>query len=230
MTIKAKDIWAEPILTPDFARSNEPAYRAQIIALYDDFCEGAMTGSQIISKLKTDGTLTEVKIDPTTWIGKADHGDITLGIAPVDPKIRERIVFEDKNFTGDREVLYRLSHELSHFIGPAIERVMPRHLGRIYGAIIHSRSKTGRGLSALGSLDYYKSNGAKLQAHEDITELMNMYLIDPAYLKRFLVFMITSDDAVLKRLGLMNINLDTAKFIFDTIESGIQNWFKTPKP
>lgn len=230
MSITHRNSFGEDTLTPHLAHTDQEEYGKRVFDLYNVFGAGTIKGANVTRKLLDDRDFRSIKFDPDTWVGRANDGHITLGVASIDSAMREKIIFEDRKFTGDREVLYRLSHELSHFVGPSIERILPRHLGNIYGAIINSRRQVSRGLSALGSLDYYKSHGPKLQAHEDITELINMYLIDPSYLRRFLSFLEQSDDARLANRGLMKLDSGIADFIFKTIESGIHAWLLSKKP
>ncbi len=214
-------------LSVELARRDPGGFAEQALSLLDGFNQGPITGSDLVSRLVNEGMLKSIQFDPDSWTGLSQFDQITVGVAPMPTGMKEKVVFDDARFGEDELVLYRLNHELSHQAASAIQKASPGLLERIYRAILASRGATFRGLSGLGSLPFYRGEGARVQAIEDVTELINMYLISPEYLKAFLRFLEDADESMLINLGLVRLESKNSTLIFKTIEEGVNRWISS---
>lgn len=220
-------------LSPDFARSNPELFRTKLLENLDR--DSALSGSvwrKLRERKQTGPSLLE--IDPKRWdsISHAVGGHIRLGVAFMPPTLHNVITFEDWKFRGEREYVYRLSHELAHLVHPKIFGLFAYKGKTSHGdsidfmnTIFHAR-KVGVGFSPLGSLEIYRKIGPHDQAVEDHAELMNMFALDPEYLKRYLAFLgDPTQDRYRTSHHLMEVDPDTAEYIFDSIKSSYEFFF-----
>jgi hypothetical protein len=212
------------LLTPDMARSNPEGFKKMLLEnlhLYSKFGQEAF----VYALQKGIVTLEDIQIDPSTWNSSSDSTTgIVLGTADFPVEQSENIVFENKRFNYQEQVAYRLIHELCHKLNYATFQHDPAFSGLMQKTQI-SREQTGQGFSALGSQFNYESQGREVQGREDLVEMVNMYLIDPAYLQRFLQFLVNEnpeDEATRQALKLRKIDLPVANTILNTIDQAVQ--------
>lgn len=156
---------------------------------------------------------------PRTWVSDThsrpgtEKFNITMGTQPLTAEERERFIFE----TELDDKTYLLSHEISHLFAAEAAAEIDK-VGRLYQTVIAMR-RAGKGLSSLGSLDFYKARGGpEEQAREDMVELFNMHLIDPEYLARYLKFLSDARYSTTRaRLDLFDIKPPVAELINRTV-------------
>lgn len=220
-------------LSPDFAKRDPELFRRKLLESLEH-CS-ALSGAvwqKLCERKQTAPSLLE--IDPTRWdsISHAIGGRIRLGAAFMPPTIHQTVTFEDWRFRGEQEYVYRLSHELAHLVHPKIFGLFEYKGAKPHdesidfmNSIFHAR-QAGVGFSSLGSLETYRVKGPQEQAVEDHAELMNMFALDPEYLKRYLTFL--GDPAHARYRTdhqLMEVDADTAKYIFESIKHSYEFFF-----
>lgn len=224
--IKAEELPLQQ-LTPDLALTNPERFKLQ---LFENLRQRNPVAFMIWEKLEKEGVVSkdEINIDISTWTCTSYWGKkIDLGIQPMPPQYKKQVVFEDmaKDYTD--EVLYRLSHEVCHklFYDIATRSNHTSELNNIYGVLIELRKlHPKKGLSALGSIPFYRSGTEKrtpeeTQATEDVTELINMWSQDPKYLRRFLNFVSDpTNKSELEKYGLEELEPEFADTIYNNIE------------
>jgi len=216
-------------ITPELARTNPKEFTQSLLEhlrnsnkrLYDVWKFAEQEG--IVSE-------KNLKINPNQWMSESDSKDgITLGTAPMAEHEKYRILFEDQKFDYTSEVAYRFSHELSHKLVAHLALKMndKSEYNFLVNTLMDLNIAKGKVLTPLTSTSYYKQRGPETQAIEDGTELMNMYLQDPAYLKRYLVFL--ADDRYVKLrkdFNLVHLDKDTGNALFDSVERELAPLFE----
>lgn len=220
-------------LSPDFAKRNPELFRTKLIESLEH--HSVLSGS-VWRKLceKKQTAPSSLEIDSTRWdsISHAIGGRIRLGAALMPPTLHQAITFEDWKFRGEKEYVYRLSHELAHLVHPKIFGLFgykgkTSHGDSIHfmNTIFHAR-KAGVGFSPLGSLETYRVKGPQEQAVEDHAELMNMFALDPAYLERYLAFLGNPANAHYRVAHqLTDVDDATAKYILESVKSSYEFFF-----
>lgn len=130
-----------------------------------------------------------IVLNTSTWIGH-NGKTLELGIQDMPADVADRVIFLDHEFKGDRNLFYRFSHELSHsLVARASTAPFGKNLLELFEYARTLRAMDSScGLSALGSLRFYQDMGPVIQATEDITELVNLQLLNPKYLDAYLRF------------------------------------------
>ena len=220
-------------LTPDLARRNPEVFRRKLFELHrSNTSLGGLVWDTLCRRNST--AASRVHFDAQSWVSEsfATDGAIRLGVQSMDKGTKERLIFEEPRFDGEREYVYRFNHELSHLIHPYLLGVFqyketPGHRETIefVNTLFHMR-QAGEGFTTLGNLDFYKGGGPHVQAVEDHAELLNMFSIDPAYLQRYLAFLSNPNHAPLRSsLGLTTIDTATAQYIFRNIKESYEFFF-----
>ncbi len=214
-------------LNTDLARENPEQYKA---LLFDTLSRETRHTATAWNLYKNRGVFQDdsLVLDTNTWISDTrvepnNKKIIRLGTQSLSVDMRKRLIFEDSRFQGDGEMVYRLSHEIGHEVG---FDAASNHDGmnKLFSLIAKLRGQGG-GMSSLGNLDFYARAGANIQATEDLVELVNMYMIDPEYLERYLHFLSNpSYQSERDRLGLYSLT-DTriGSFMLKTIEGGVSS-------
>lgn len=174
-------------------------------------------------------TLEKIVVNPSTPychtetdVKTREVKKIEMGAQPFDPNLKRYVMFEDSRFSGNGEKAYYLSHELSHvFLEDSID---DPGMNTLYNTVIELRRDKELGFSSLGSLDFYRDQGgSSMQALEDMTELVNMYLVDPNYLRRYLEFLAKPDFVPERaRLKLLSLDKESKENVFQIVESFVQ--------
>ena len=173
-------------LTQELALENSREYVENLLRLTGEKTMYTMDAWEFISGLG-EGYPTEVGVNTATWQGLSTPKVITVGSQPIPQSWKTDTIFEEQRFNTETEKCYIFSHEVAHGVVHSEGKDAFRDLGAMLKAC---REDTGKGFSGTGSQDYYRQQGGgNLQALEDLTELINMYLIDPEYLQRFLQFL-----------------------------------------
>ena len=220
-------------LSPDFAKRDPELFRAKLLeSLNHHSALGGAVWRKLCERKQTSPSLLE--IDPTRWdsISHAVGGRIRLGAAFMPPTVHQTVTFEDWKFRGEQEYVYRLSHELAHLVHPKIFGLFAYKGTRPHNdsidfmnTIFHAR-QAGVGFTSLGNLETYKRKGPHEQAVEDHAELMNMFALDPEYLKRYLTFLgDPAHEHYRNTQKLIDVDTDTAKYILESIKSSYEFFF-----
>lgn len=224
---RGEDLMKARQLTVELSRENPELYREKIL---NQLRQTTTYSGKAWDLLKDRGTIDEnsLFLNPGTWISETRidrqnpiRKTITLGTADLPPDLRERLIFEDTRFKGDNEIVYRLSHEVGHEVGSAAISISTK-ASNLFETIIKMRAN-GHAIASLGSLDFYRQMGSNVQATEDVVELINMYMIDPTYLDRYLKFLNDPKfQGHRQRLGLYTIpNEHVARTILKGVADGV---------
>lgn len=154
---------------------------------------------------RSNTSIETVTINTQTWIGHSDsENGIVLGVAPIPADIKATLLFEDQSFDYQNSVVYRLIHEITHkFVAFAKH---PQMFNSLFESMKQMRGqKPASGLTALGSLNFYRNLSPEVQAKEDVVELVAMQLWNPQYLSRYLQFL-TEPSSELEKIGLRKIS------------------------
>lgn len=215
---------------PDAERESPERYKAALVSRLQDTAHASSVWQQLVDA----GTCSTSRIDlvHNTWMSETylDHEGkkhIRLGTKPLTTYEADRLIYLPKEHASDGGIIYRFSHELAHEVAGIASR--ENSFGMFCANIIRMR-QAGNGLSALGSLDFYKHAGPAEQAKEDVTELVNMYLIDPAYLRSYLGFLCDQRMAEeRRRVGVTDLpSKQVADALFLTIERAFARFKQNP--
>src|SRR3989344_4056485 len=187
------------VLSREIARSNPDLYKTGLLT---SLGQGTAYSWKAWDSLRQRGCISSDRliIDPnqaisiTRKLTERSLTTITIGAVPWSEDLKRRAIFEDEQFNYQKEKRYIFSHELAHVFFANSQQGGALH--RFYNnVIIKSRREGDKGFTGLGGLEFYKNKkngGPDTQALEDVVELINMYLVDPDYLNRYLSYL--SDD------------------------------------
>ncbi len=159
-----------------------------------------------------------------TWLGYSNDRTISVGAQPVPADWNDKTVFQHRlfNLNVQTEKVYILSHEVAH----CVVFDSRANLLRDFGATLKETRSYNPDIrySATGSREFYKQQSPDKQAHEDLAELINMYLINPDYLKAFLRFLGEARfSAERNRVGLTTLEDNVLRDqIYEVIHTGVQ--------
>lgn len=210
-----------PLNQPNSSESPE-VFIHELIEAYGSAELRRHTWNKLVKEQKISHT--KIHIDPTTWISESREGNIYLGTQKMDDGLRNQLIFEGEKTDYDNEIIYRFAHEIAHTVAYELYDQYPE-IYQLFQVISSNRSHGKGGFSSIGNLDFYERQGVGIQSTEDLTELVNMYLIDPNYLQRYLDFL-TSEQYQNERenIGLTTIKKPIAQHIFKTIQQSITQW------
>lgn len=171
------------------------------------------------------------QINPNTWVSEASEKGIKLGTAPMSEGMKYRIIFEDYRFGYEDEVIYRLSHELTHRLLYywAEKENQQSWVNNLVGSIYNLIEDRQKVFTPLASLTNYQQKGPQLQAQEDVVELINMYLQDPEYLKRYLNFLASDTDEAFQtrqQYGLVKLDKESVENLFNKIQQELDKFLQ----
>lgn len=211
-------------------RRREPNDLPLVLKLFTEHPnpEIASRRKKVLEKLAKTGLLTssQVILDPQTWIGHAQRGELKLGTQPLPDVVAKQVFLSPEGIDTETSLIYRFSHELAHLYVPEINRD-DAAMAQLFQIAFQLR-ETGRpGLSGLGSIDFYQQQGPRIQATEDVVELSQMYVFDPQYLHTFLERLTLSDQTELRyRLRVTALQTPVANHLYKTISTGIDEWLR----
>lgn len=204
-------------LTPEMAQNDPTTFKALALETLE---AKSVLGAQLWKFGMESGIIhpNRVSLDTTTWVSRSGaQGDIVLGTQPIDRATKDRAMFHGERFTYPEEVSYKLLHEAAHsflFLVHGLEEVEPL---RRAASGIREQSGGERGLTALGSLEFYRGEN---KVTEDTVELMTMYAWDPAYMAEFAVFLTDPQRAdVRSKVGL--VTLGDSRIIYDLVSQAV---------
>lgn len=217
-------------MSPELGKENPELFRARLI---ESLKNETAAGGLVWDAMTRRGTTASARVtfDHATWVSESrmSTGEIKLGTGQMPDTTRRQVIFEDTNFRGEREYVYRFMHEIVHLMHPKLLGVLAYEgVGRdqdsidLYNTILGAR-KGGVGFSSLGSLDFYRSSGPAEQTTEDHVELMNMFAIDPSYLKRYLGFLTDPRHISFREQNnLLTLDSDTTEHVFETVKTSFE--------
>lgn len=210
-------------LTLESAKAEPDLFRDRLLMeLGKNPAEGKIAkGNWLAIRERLNLSDKDITLDTKTWVSRTDRqGKISIGVQPLPLDLREKLLFEDESFDWIKEVMLRLSHEISHTVGwwgTNQDNKMGNKLGVFLTGLITLR-KSGKGFSSLGNLEFYKQQGPEKQANEDLVELFSMYSWNPDYLRRYIVLL--SDPRykeVRAQQNLKSITPNAGAYLFDLI-------------
>ncbi|MFA6521812.1 MAG: hypothetical protein WCT53_05510 [Candidatus Gracilibacteria bacterium] len=220
-------------LTPAFASEDPSGYKASLLNKH-----GAIDGGRlgmVYEKVLASGMLKveNIVIDPSTPRCKIVDGaggfQLTLGVLDIEEQERQTMIFEHERFTGEDGIVYKFNHELSHFIIGFLSEISD-DFNSLYRLTFDSRSKGRGGFHMKGNQPKYKNQNKPFvyESREDIVELVNMYLLEPDYLKRFLDFLVDPASAQVRASGhLATLSRRQADHFFNTIDTAVKEWLRS---
>ena len=163
-----------------------------------------------------------LSIDPTTRISQnTGLWSIILWGQSIPQNSKYAMIFMDHLFDYQSEMIRKMSHELSHSIGP---RSAYQPFENLFDTMNRSRQETWKWLSLIWSIEFYSSRWWAEQATEDVTELINMYMLDPQYLRQRLqrCRMMSQDFAQTHKI--LSLSQDAADTIYNTIQNTVNRF------
>ena len=187
---------SQTVLNPDIARSNPDLFVYNTLqALRESSDYGGSTLDYVLNTAPRmwlypgDRSNIEIDVDPSGWTSSSNigNGTVRLGAGSMSREEMDRVRFLDNQFDYNKNVAYRFSHEAHHFIDAIARRQNTPAMRALDQATqgIRRANNGQRGLSALGSMGFYQSQGIDVMSGEDRTELMTMYTWSPAYFDGF---------------------------------------------
>ena len=183
----------------------------------------------------------DIELNDQNYISESTERGITMGTLPLPENLKKVVMFEEESFGNyETEKAYLLSHEISHKIAALIgTSEKGERFNNLYTTVINFRKTGGKGLSGLGSLDFYKRTDkrktaeenaqiqAETQAREDLTELLNMYLWNPDYFKRFVEFLADPKfKNIRKKLDIHSLSKEASEHVFKLISESVEEFRK----
>ncbi len=210
-------------LSFELSKANPEAFAAGVI---EHMGRVSIYGAQIWNFVQeANGAYTNrVAIDPTTWVScnEAEDG-ITLGSEPMPASAKNKILFHDERFTYADEVAYRLLHEVNHSFLFLIQSSEGGQALLQAAQATREATDGNLGLTALGSLDYYKAQGVRTQLIEDSVEFMNMFAWEPGYASEFTDFLADpSMSPVRDEVGLVTLSQGNEHVLLDIAKRAVE--------
>ena len=175
---------------------------------------------------KRNGVEVLWKNDTWTGYSKKD-GTLEIGTQPVPEEIKK--AWGISSFSDERARTYILSHEnMHHVLWTTFDdpEEFPE-IRKLLNSFSRLREATGTGLSRLGNMKLYDTEGSNTAHEEDVVELMNMYGIDPQNLKDYLKWLITTSKEVLDGQKLFKISSqEIADAFFSQVSMTIAKFLK----
>lgn len=227
-------------LSPDFARRSPAEYK---LALFNTMKAKVPTAYAVLARLHYLNILTPEKIrllkDPEGLSGvDILNNEIDLNVYPLSAAKKRADIFEDGRFSGDMEIVYVLNHEISHLVsslailGKLLNKNVCDDITSMSQAFLDLRKhEPAKALTRQGTLESYRISAIEAgihpgmyQALEDIAELINMFTLDPKYLKSYLNFLADPQYAQQRKvLRLKEIDHEVADVIYDGIARCIKD-------
>lgn len=188
--------------------------------LEDELRNKTELGYKMSRYLIDRGLLRGLVVEPDRWVSHSNssEGTIHVGTGNMDATLLENLYFGEP--TQREAAVHRFLHEMSHLylLDPRAE--MKEDIGslrRFSGFMRHDQNRGKRGLSAIGSHNFY--SGAD-STEEDITDLVALRLKSASRLSGFLDFLANPVyESERARVGLATIPNDAPALLFDMIET-----------
>ena len=237
---KKPDIAPEPNidvsrLTSQLAETDKDAYKDRLFVFLANKYPNVHSAWE---KLEQAGMVSKDRLilDNTTWQCQSDSSDsITLGTQSLPQEVKKRLIFEDRYKDYPDVIAYKLSHELSHKLITHLvdsDETAKRGLENLNAALAQLRqTHPDKGIIILANLANYKDAGPDIQSKEEITELVNMYLLNPNYLKKYLNLLTQDQYHQLRSLyGLVRLDPKITEVIFEIVKTAIDPFLTEKKP
>lgn len=139
-----------------------------------------------------------------------------------------KMIYFDSAFDYEKEMIWKLNHEMSHFVSETLLQ-QSAEFKKFYDTYILSpREVSGKWLTLLWSLETYQQRwGPEEQAVEDVTEMINMFILDPTYLFDSLSLLKTMNENFLQRYNLKRLTDNEIIHIVECIEMFVDYFFST---
>ncbi len=159
----SRELPQENNFSPELAAENPELYKGLLL-------ETLKTKSQLSHSfwqylIKEGLADADIELDNQNYISESTEKGITMGTLPLPEKLKEAVMFEEESFSDyETEKAYLLSHEISHKIAALIgTSEKGERFNNLYTNVVNFRKTGGKGLSGLGSLDFYKRIDKKKQ-------------------------------------------------------------------
>ena len=214
---------AAPLLPPlslDLATKDPHTFKQSLLSqLHKDH---PLAGSvwDALSTQQPDA-IDAIEIDVSTWACEVHGNSISLGVAPIPDDIKQARMFEPDRFDYAGDVMYRLTHELTHQFVSNMQN--PDLMSNLFTAAVALReAPPNRGITMRGLHEFYKDEDPKIKGIEDILELTTMFLWDPSYLKEYLSILTDEENAKFRETyNLTHVSPEVSKILFTNIESSV---------
>ncbi len=185
-------------LTPDLARSSPDIFKRKLL---DTLRATTQWSGKVWRTLEEQGVVSRnsLSLRPDTWVSNTRETSepdgrktrlIELGIAPIPSELAAKILFLYERFEGNAGLTYRFSHEIHHAVASGAASSPTPAFANLHNIAHDIRAKSPEsGLSALGSLPFYKEKGVVTQTTEDVVEMLNMFSIGEQYFQNYLDFL-----------------------------------------
>lgn len=189
--------------------------------------ETTVHGRAFLQRAMNYGWLNDIEAQDG-WVSVSNvlRKSIRIGVGAIPETIRDKVAFGDPS--QDELLRHRIIHELGHFVigyGYTYHEPTVELLTQYMQAI---RDETGdeRGLSGIGSLQFYGLNGVG-RWNEDATDLFAEYVRDPRILERHLDYLSDGSRAEEhKAYGLYTLKPVDAGMVYDAVEAVANKYAK----
>ncbi len=206
-------------LSPELAQGDPQAFTELLFGhLVSKSPEAAVAWNYTVERGEVEPS--NLTFDPSSWVSTTQSGAIRLGVAPMDQATKEGILFKGGSFTYSDEIAYRLNHENTHALLVLKQNeVAVRGLMRVcMDARTASDDKTG--LTALGSLDFYRGRDKKVV--EDTVELMAMRIWNRDYAQDYIKFLSDARaNTIRESVGLSRIDRLSARHLGQLLDQAV---------
>lgn len=208
-------------LTPDLARHDPDLFKKILF----NKVEQNPRIAPIVNGLESMGRVLKSQIVlQETWISETtgDNPRITLGFHEVPKQIQDAVFYTASSECPrgyEQQLIYRFFHEVSHKYLDllAFEAQHPKVM-ELFSLAVQSRVDGNVGFTSFGHID---NQGRQIkQANEDVTELLNMYIWSPQYLRDYLDLLANPWAEQLRaQHKLVGLDAESKTHIFQLVES-----------
>ncbi|GEM_PF-3199409 len=219
------------LLSPENAESNPDLFKYKMLYLLGRERNGKIYGAGTKKAWlrlcrDTDMGLEKISLIVNSWVSQASIEGIKLGVAPIDIESKERLLFVSTDFSAEDDLLYRLSHEITHLF---TAKFGVNHTGvdQIARTMIKRRSHVDNsGFTSFGSLTHVnqQARSPEQQAGEDLVELVNMCLWNQDYFKLYMDYLTLSaysSERINKRI--VTLKKDVSEHIYTMITNFVDS-------
>ena len=153
-----------------------------------------------------------------------DNPAITLGFKEIPLEVQNEVFYTASLACPrgyENQLLYRFNHEVLHkYIDVLLFQGQHPKMTELLEIATQAREEGKLGLSSYGKLVHTETKGALKQANEDVTELLNMYVWHPQYLKDYLDLLASPNTEQLrKKHGLVGLTHESKDYIYQLVQS-----------
>lgn len=208
-------------LTPDLARRDPNTFKKVLLMKVQQNPRMApiFNGLESIDRISKEQIVLQ-----ETWTSEAtgDSQRIKLGFHEIPQQIQDSIFYTASSGYPrgyEQQLVYRFTHEVTHkyFDLLAFEAQHPKVM-ELFSLAAQARLDGDVGFTSFGHID---NQGRQIkQANEDVTELLNMYIWNPQYLRDYLDLLANPHAEQLRNQhNLVSLDAESKTHIFQLVES-----------